>query len=142
MSDIQFYVSSAGLAGDSFKLLVGVQNDIKLVEGFIEGFFGTWNFKRAKKRLIKKFKILEASHIESTDNELLSKVDFSFIKELSEGDLIIVQCKERMSPEQTERISAVMSGLKLKCEYLIVPYNLEIDRVYKNVLMNKNGVNE
>lgn len=145
MSDINFYVSSAGIAGDSYKLLVGIKDGIKMSEGFTNfGIFKTWNLKRAKKRLIKKFNLLETSRIENVDVTLFNEIEFKLIKEVNEGDLIVIKFLRPMRQYEIERVNQVMNNLKLKSKFIMVPPDLDIEKVIRNEIKetNRNEANE
>lgn len=60
---ISFYISSAGVSGDPYKLLYGVDHELefKCCELFNEN--SIWSLKRAKKKIIKKIKALEPEYI-------------------------------------------------------------------------------
>ena len=55
---IEFYVSMAGIAGDEHRLMVGVLGDRRETTMFDRSIFKDWNMRRARKRLIKRFKTL------------------------------------------------------------------------------------
>lgn len=63
MRKIEFYISGAGLSGDSMKLLCGTDTETGMVylEMFDENWI--WSLKKAKKKIIKKIKALEPEYI-------------------------------------------------------------------------------
>lgn len=60
---IDFYISCAGVAGDPYKLLCGVDTDTgrRYCELFNEN--SIWSLKRTKKKILKKIKALESEFI-------------------------------------------------------------------------------